>query len=627
MAQSEFPYEMYKRAVEGESLARAAGVEANVTNVESDENRPGCYLLGVDFKGACDEAGLEEGCVCREGVPVAKIVSVDADAGIIAVQAEKSSVPSVGDHLELVPPDYLLKLREFAKNLLSNPEVRNEARFLELRAELLRAREVHGPELPATPYLRPAQREALEEAEARSFSFVWGPPGTGKSYTLGHIAAHFRAQGKKILLLSNTNAAVDVTTFAIDDACGRTNAPLKEGDLIRYSRVLEMKDEYERRPHLLAFTKLLNEIQRRQRELEKKQRDIRRRMGDVEKESPDHTELMFKLSSVTEQMRNLGEERRRQIAELLGRAQIVCCSITSCLYNNFAAGNFDVVLVDEASLVPVAVWPYLLNVGARKKFVVAGDPMQLAPVGARSIEPDAKAWFDMSLYGALGMVDFGGIRPFYEIGAVTLLNEQTRMRRGIRDFVSRLFYNGLLIGERADERMAWPGVGEMAQEIAVLDPSCMKLPSECDRLPDRGGPHTNATSAGHVLRLVKDLVAANPPGRKVRILVVTPFRNQALKVYWPRLKKMASDGRDVSVEVATVHRCQGKEADVVIFDMVDPTAWFLNGNGAAHLWCVACSRARHNLVLVGRVAQMAYGRFTRQVLLSLVQSMKLLKAA
>ena len=40
-------------------------------------------------------------------------------------------------------------------------------------------------------------------------AFVWGPPGTGKTTTLGHILTTLLAQDKRILVTSTTNAAVD----------------------------------------------------------------------------------------------------------------------------------------------------------------------------------------------------------------------------------------------------------------------------------------------------------------------------------------------------------------------------------------------------------------------------------
>jgi hypothetical protein len=608
-----FPYEEYKSAIEAESTVRHAGIKAVVQDAEPDENNPGCYLLGVKAIGTWDDGSLEEGTVVKDGLSVGDIVSADAEAGLVTVKGKASDMPCAGDEVFLTPPDYLQKLREFAAGLVDNPERRNEARFLELRETLLACPPIAEVKAPSMAHLREAQRRALAEAEVRDFSFVWGPPGTGKSYTLGHLAAHYRAQGKRVLLLSNTNAAVDTATFAIDNACVQIGRPLAEGELVRYTRVLTQKDEYAHRPHLMAFTKLLNRFAQMQRELDRKRVEAAKRLQKQKPDSDGYQEAFLKLAAINGQISRLADERKREVSSCLAKAKIVCCTVTSCLYNNFTAGNFDVVLVDEASLIPLAVWPCLLNAAGGKKFVVAGDPIQLAPVEARDPDIATHVWFDNNLYAHLGMSTPRGIAAFYECGAVTLLNEQTRMRKGIGRLVSNMFYNGLLTGDRDDARPEWQDSPLPGGDVALVDPTECGEVHGFERLPATYLKNTNTVSAGWVIDAVKRLVRTNPAGRKIDILVVTPFRYQALKIYQPRLKAL-SETNGVTVRVSTVHRCQGAEADIVFFDLVEPGCWFVNRPDAAHLWCVACSRAKHQLVFVGDRRQMACGRFSGQVL-------------
>lgn len=39
---------------------------------------------------------------------------------------------------------------------------------------------------------------------------VWGPPGTGKTYTLARVVANKFVKGKRIIVLAHSNKAVDV---------------------------------------------------------------------------------------------------------------------------------------------------------------------------------------------------------------------------------------------------------------------------------------------------------------------------------------------------------------------------------------------------------------------------------
>ena len=127
--------------------------------------------------------------------------------------------------------------------------------------------------------------------------------------------------------------------------------------------------------------------------------------------------------------------------------------------------------------------------------------------------------------------------------------------------------------------------------------------------------NTNADSASWVVSQVKRLARKVSAGGKLSILVVTPFRNQASRMYGPVLKRIGKKlDKAVSVAVSTVHRCQGGEADIVFFDLVDPGNWFVNKSESAHLWNVACSRAKHRLVIVGDRQRMWVGTMARQIL-------------
>lgn len=351
-----------------------------------------------------------------------------------------------------------------------------------------------------------------------------------------------------------TNAAVDVTTFAIDDACARIGSALSSAELIRYTSALSQLDEYEKRPHLMAFTKLLERYAKDQKKIDNELKSARAKLQSQVHGSVGYTSALLKVCALKEELRILGESRKSEIGQLVGSAKIICSSITTCLFNGFLDQNFDVVLVDEASQIPLAVWPMILNNAGDKKIVVAGDPLQLEPVRARAKDVNAQNWFGQNLYSYLGMTTMDGIRPFCTEGSMTLLNEQTRMRKGICEIVSKMFYDGLLIGDRKDVK--------------------------------------------RVMEIVSRLVSTNPTGRKLDILIISPFRNQVYKVYASKLNSYKSN-TDVTIRCSTVHSAQGDEADVVIFDLVNPSSPFIADQDSSHLWCVACSRAKEKLLIVG----------------------------
>ncbi len=54
------------------------------------------------------------------------------------------------------------------------------------------------------------QREAVGHVLANEVSFIWGPPGTGKTTTLGMVAAALIERGESVLIVAHSNVAVDV---------------------------------------------------------------------------------------------------------------------------------------------------------------------------------------------------------------------------------------------------------------------------------------------------------------------------------------------------------------------------------------------------------------------------------
>lgn len=63
-----------------------------------------------------------------------------------------------------------------------------------------------------------SQIDAIQKAINNNITFIWGPPGTGKTATIGYIIANFLRLGKRVLFVSNTNRAVDVGLLNVMDA-------------------------------------------------------------------------------------------------------------------------------------------------------------------------------------------------------------------------------------------------------------------------------------------------------------------------------------------------------------------------------------------------------------------------
>ena len=100
------------------------------------------------------------------------------------------------------------------------------------------------PAMPALDRVTGEQRTVLEQACASEITFVWGPPGTGKTYVIAHLIAALLARGERVLMTSHTHAAVDQAIYeTVKPAtpAGSTSAgPLANTDLERDGKVVRI---------------------------------------------------------------------------------------------------------------------------------------------------------------------------------------------------------------------------------------------------------------------------------------------------------------------------------------------------------------------------------------------------
>jgi superfamily I DNA and/or RNA helicase len=86
--------------------------------------------------------------------------------------------------------------------------------------------------------LNQLQSDALEVVANNSVTYIWGPPGTGKTTTMGSIVAALASLGQKVLLVSNTNLAIDTAL----ERCLDRFSDIKElegGEMLRLGTIVK----------------------------------------------------------------------------------------------------------------------------------------------------------------------------------------------------------------------------------------------------------------------------------------------------------------------------------------------------------------------------------------------------
>jgi len=128
-----------------------------------------------------------------------------------------------------------------------------------------------GAVAPALPHLaspefaklNQRQREAVCLALANDVIYLWGPPGTGKTRTLSVLVEELFQRGKRVLICSNTNRAVDQVLFCLCETLTVEHEAMEHGRIVRLGRVTyePLRDQY------AEYVTLDGIVERKSREL------------------------------------------------------------------------------------------------------------------------------------------------------------------------------------------------------------------------------------------------------------------------------------------------------------------------------------------------------------------------
>ena len=430
------------------------------------------------------------------------------------------------------------------------------------------------PALTGAPFrwLRPAQRQVLALVQQRC-AFLWGPPGTGKTTTLGVLLAEYLDSWplSRVLLLSTTHAAVDLATLAVDKA-------LQKGRRECWRRAVQRlgtgfnASAYAGREHLIPADDA----------------GLIGRLARAEAARPPSRDAVA-LKAWSDRVAALRDELRAASLQVLRRCRLASMTTTRAVSTLKALRElapegeppFDLLVFDEASQVGLAQALVLMPLGRACLF--AGDPNQLSPV-LRSSDRAARRWLGRSAFAHMPR---GG-------PSVALLDEQSRMAGPISDLVSELFYDGRLkVAADAQAAAVW-----QAQRRRALGDIDALTHVQVHRLTSDGA--WSAAERGPVRResaeAIADTVAAalaSGDWQPQELIVLTPFRAQRALIR----RCLRARGLDEVVKVSTVHRAQGSEAAVVFFDPADGAQPFLQTEEARRLFNVALSRAQAKLLV------------------------------
>ena len=387
------------------------------------------------------------------------------------------------------------------------------------------------------------QKNLCEDIE-----FIFGPPGTGKTTYLARNVLKPLMAGSgqcRVLVLTPTNKAADVLVHRVMEAAGGSSD--YEKWLIRFGAT-----------------------------------------GDEEIErSPVFKEKDFNILSAEK--------------------SITVTTIARFPYDYFMADgkwiflrgvNWDYIVIDEASMIPLVNIVYPLYYKNPKKFIIAGDPFQIEPIASVDL------WKDENIYKMVELKSFTDPQTVPHKYAVKLLTTQYRSVPDIGGIFSRFAYGGILQHQRSAESQR-PLNLEGKADVRTLN--ILKFPvsryesiyrAKRLRRSSSYQVYSALFTFEYICYLSKALAERNP-GKLFRIGVIAPYRAQADIID----KLLASERlpREVDVQAGTIHGFQGDECDIIFAVFNTPpsitgsSGMFLNKKNIIN---VAISRARDYLFIV-----------------------------
>jgi len=542
-------------------------------------------------------------------------------------------------------------------------------------------------------------------------SFIVGPPGTGKTFVIVKLIKEALAKGKRILVASPTNMAVENILERMDmDELG-----LKDGEIVSTIKtdleslksfssasiierklnpimdeievLLETKKELHSAIRELSpinnelsaklessKTQILNlesslyktedSKKKQDKELEAIQfridaltsnsfmksitsafmskkletlalekKNILKEIATLTKECNNFKQDVIKIKSVSEttstKLKSSSEEIssiKKTIKDIMDRldilreeeealrgnniissAKIVGATLVSAALNKkIQNGGFDLVIIDEASmaLVPTVVAASqclredasaqkieykddaklyaaqndAVRMSINSQLVLVGDPRQLSPI---AITYEMKK----SIFSKFNVEDiFDGI----EVKNTIFLDTNFRNHPSITALASKLFYGGLLKSGKVNDGS-----------------SSLYIRRSVSPMTFHEGSYVNH---GNALVIKTQVLKALEKGRR-SIGIITPYKKQA-ELITDTLHDLILEYPDADIQAGTVHKFQGKEKDIIIYDITFSPANNVkipaayqgdNSSETAKLLNVAMTRAESLFILVGNI--------------------------
>lgn len=307
------------------------------------------------------------------------------------------------------------------------------------------------------------------------------------------------------------------------------------------------------------------------------------------------------MEQVTQKIESIKNTLEGLTHEIVYDARLIGTTITKGYLNvDIYSRPFDVVIVDEASMAPLPALFFICGLSTAKVIII-GDFRQLPPIAMANHELVNK-WLKRDIFEVFGItekINRGESEP-----RLAVLKEQRRMPHEIASLVNRIYqapYDLITAKKPQEEDRKEKNVINSApfpkQKVTLCDTS--EFNPWCTRSPVRRSPF-NVYSALVSVFLAEQALSSGVD----RVAILTPYRAQNSLIH-----KLVSDKALDSLKItpASVHRFQGKESELVIFDLVEgpmrEIRWLAGAfnSEAMRLLNVAITRPKAKIVFIANL--------------------------
>ena len=461
---------------------------------------------------------------------------------------------------------------------------------------------IEGPKLAlsgALSSIARGQDAAIHHAITSPITVIWGPPGTGKTYTMAKIAQHFLQQEKNILIVSHSNVSVDNVAKQIYSQVKSNNLShlLGQSHILRYGYV---RDEELQKNEFVTSFKVAIKSSRDNDEFERLQADYKRLTEEAEVSTD--TQIHQEILRINQAIKTIKAKYKETEKRLVSQAQLVATTVSKIYADSlFEAKKYDVVMFDEISMAYV---PQIVAAAsfATEHLICVGDFRQLSPIVQ---EKNAKVILGKDLFEYLNISK--GFRDINPHPWLIMLDEQRRMHPAISAFPSRFIYNGLL----KDHSSVFESRKAIAESSPFNEPMCLidLYGTCCFGSKNEDNSRFNILSAvfafATALKSEKEQADFRDISNEEKVGIITPYAAQT-RLIKAMIQDYRQSKRNTNVSCATVHQFQGSERNVVIFDAVEScpstrAGWLMSkneGGSVTRLINVALTRSRGKFIAI-----------------------------